>query len=155
MLHLILRQRSSFVRPTIGDKIVETLYSNRVTQENTRVRALSPVPSIQSWGVCCVLFVARTSAQHCMEGMGEEKLYSPLLKLVKRKKNQFGGQCLNSFCRRLQSYSEWFTISSYVSPFSIISWRTEITMSITFARTLMSSLKLAGPGIVLVSTASA
>ena len=37
--HLILRQRSNFVRPTIGDKIVETLYSNRVTQENKRIRA--------------------------------------------------------------------------------------------------------------------
>ena len=30
----------------------------------------SPVPSIQSWGVCCFLKVARTAAQHCIEGMG-------------------------------------------------------------------------------------
>ena len=38
----------------IGDKIVETLYLNRVTSENKRIRTL-PVPSIQSWGVCCFL----------------------------------------------------------------------------------------------------
>ena len=34
---------------------------------------------IQSLDVCCFLHVARTVAQHCMEGMGEEKLYFPLL----------------------------------------------------------------------------
>ena len=73
---------------TIGDKIVETLYSNRVT-------------SVQSWGVCCFLKVARTSAQQRMEGMGEKKLYFLLLKSVKRKKAQFRAKCLNSFCRLL------------------------------------------------------
>ena len=36
----------------------------------------SPVPSIQSWGVCCFLLVARTRAQHCTEGMGEESYIS-------------------------------------------------------------------------------
>ena len=34
----------------------------------------SPVPSIQSWGV---FKVARTAAQHCMEGMGEKSYISP------------------------------------------------------------------------------
>ena len=153
MPHLILRQRSSFVRPTIGDKIVETLYSNRVTQEKKESASL-PCPLHSKLGCFRFLQVARTSAQHCMEGEGEKKLYFSLLKLVKRKKAQFWAKCLNSFCRRLQSYSEWFTISAYASPFSIISQRTEITVSITFARTLMPSLKLAGPGILLVSTAS-
>ena len=36
----------------------------------------SPVPSIQSWGICCFLQVARTRAQHCTEGMGEESYIS-------------------------------------------------------------------------------
>ena len=70
---------------TIGDKIVETLYSNRVTSENP-----SPVPSIQSWDVSCFLKVARTVAQHCMEGMGEETLSFPLLKSGKRQKVHLG-----------------------------------------------------------------
>ena len=32
---------------TIGDKIVETLYSNGVTSENKRIH------TVQSWSVCC------------------------------------------------------------------------------------------------------
>ena len=32
---------------TIGDKIVETLYSNGVTSENKRIH------TVQSWNVCC------------------------------------------------------------------------------------------------------
>ena len=34
-------------------QIVETLYLNRATSENRTSE--SPVPSIQSWGVCCFL----------------------------------------------------------------------------------------------------
>ena len=63
----------------------------------------SPNLSIQSWGICCFLQVARTSAQHCIDRMGEQKLYFLLLKSVKRKKAQFRAKCLNSFCRRLYS----------------------------------------------------
>ena len=70
--------------PTIGDKIVETLYSNRVTSAKKRIHS-PPLPSIQSRGVCCFLLVAQTGAQHCMEGMGR-KIYFPLLISVKRQK---------------------------------------------------------------------
>ena len=78
---------------TIGDKLVETLYSNRVTSENKinytpplHSKETTPLPSIQSWSVCCFLQVAPTAAQHCKEGMGKEKLYYTLLKLVNVKK---------------------------------------------------------------------
>ena len=75
---------------TIGDNTVETLYSNRVTSENIRIHTPSPVPSIQSWDVSCFLKVARTVAQHCMEGMGEEELSFPLLKSGKCQKAHLG-----------------------------------------------------------------
>ena len=82
----------------IGNKIVETLYSNRVTSENIRIHAHpSHVPSIQSWGVCCFLRVAWTMAQHCMEGMGEDKLYFPLLKSGKRQKALLGWRVSTDF----------------------------------------------------------
>ena len=62
----------------------------------------SVVPSIQSWGVCCFLQVARTAAQHCMEGIrGGKDIFLPL-KSVKGKKIQFRMKCLNTFCRLLQ-----------------------------------------------------
>ena len=63
----------------------------RVISENKRIHT----PSLSSpfkVGVCCFLWVARTVAQHCMEGMGEEKLFFPLLKSVKRKNAQFQGE---------------------------------------------------------------
>ena len=44
-------------------------------------------PSIQSWDVCCLL--ARTAARHCMEGVGEGKLYFPLFKTATRQKGPF------------------------------------------------------------------
>ena len=59
-------------RPTIDDKIVDTMYSNRVSSENKRIHtpALSPPFKVAAE-------LARTVAQHCMDGMGEEKLDSP------------------------------------------------------------------------------
>ena len=59
---------------TIGDKSVETLFLNRVGEQ--KYSHPSPVPSIQSRGVCCFLWVGRTRAQHCTEGMGEESYIS-------------------------------------------------------------------------------
>ena len=35
----------------VGEKIVKTLFSNRVTSENKRIHTPPPVCSIQSWGV--------------------------------------------------------------------------------------------------------
>ena len=55
------------MQAAMGDKIVETLYSNRVATENKRIHT-PPV------------------AQHCMEGMGEGKLSFTLWKSVKRQK---------------------------------------------------------------------
>ena len=62
---------------TIGDKVVALKQGQFREQKNPHPSIL---PSIQSWGVSCFNFfqVARTAAQHCMEGMGEEKLYFPL-----------------------------------------------------------------------------
>ena len=74
---------------TIGDKIVETLYSNRVTSENKRIHTPALSPPFKVGVFVVFLWVAPTAAQHCMEGMGEEELYFPLLKSVKRKKAQF------------------------------------------------------------------
>ena len=47
--------------------------------------------------VCCFLKVARTVAQHCMEGMREEKLYFPLVKSGKRKKAPLGQRVSTHF----------------------------------------------------------
>ena len=41
---------------TIGDKIVETLYSNRVTSERKIIYPPHPLPSIQSWRGVFVVF---------------------------------------------------------------------------------------------------
>jgi len=41
-----------FSQTTIGEKNFETMFSNKVTSENKGIRTTSPVPSIQSWGVC-------------------------------------------------------------------------------------------------------
>ena len=43
----------------------------------------SPIPSSQCWGGCCFVQVAGTVAQHCVEGVGWEKLCFPLFKLAK------------------------------------------------------------------------
>ena len=55
------KQGQCYKLPTIGDKIVETLYSNRVTSEK---KESTPLPSIQCRGVRCFLLVTRTAAQH-------------------------------------------------------------------------------------------
>ena len=77
---------------SIGDKSVETLYLNRVTSENKRIRTPLPYPLHSKLG--CLLFSLGM-------GMGEENEYFLLLKLIKRKKAQFWAKCFNSFCRRL------------------------------------------------------
>ena len=49
-------------------------------REQKNLHPSPPLPSIQSWSVCCFLQVAWTAAQHWMGGggMGEEKLFIPL-----------------------------------------------------------------------------
>ena len=59
---------------TIGNKIVETMYSNRVTSENQKSTPLRPPLNVG--GVCCFLQVARIAAQHEGEG-GGKALFSP------------------------------------------------------------------------------
>ena len=79
---------------TVGDKIVKTLYSNRITSENKRIRT-PPVPLHSKLG--CLLFSLGSSnigrTLHCMKGMGGENLYFLLLKSVKRKKAQLRAKC--------------------------------------------------------------
>ena len=62
-----------FSKAATGDKIVETLYSNRVNSENK----------------------VDQNTQYHMEGMEEEKLYCPILKSIKRQKAPLG-QCTSS-----------------------------------------------------------
>ena len=62
-------------------KIVETLYSNGVPSENKTINT-PPLPSIQGWGVCSFLQLARGAAQHFMEEMGEEKLHFLFFRLA-------------------------------------------------------------------------
>ena len=57
----------------------------------------SPLPSIQSWGVCCFLQIARTAAQHCMEEIGERNLYFLFFKLAKRQKGSWGRSVSTNF----------------------------------------------------------
>ena len=70
---------------TIGDKIVETLYSNRVPLEK---KELAPLPCPLHSKLGCLLFSLGSSnnGTTLQEGMGEEKVCFLLLKLVKRKK---------------------------------------------------------------------
>ena len=51
-------------KATIGDKIVETLYSNRETSENKRIHTPPLSSPFKVWVVCCFLSVALTVAQH-------------------------------------------------------------------------------------------
>ena len=74
---------------TISDKIVET-YSNRVTSENRRIHSPPLSPPFKVGVFCCFLKIGWIVAQHCMEGMGEEKLYFPLLKSGKCQKAPLG-----------------------------------------------------------------
>ena len=60
----------------------------------------SPFPSIESWGVCCFLQVARTAAQHCMEGSGgggKESFIFPFFKLAKRQRGPLGRSVSTNF----------------------------------------------------------
>ena len=81
----------------IGNKTFETVYSNSVTSENKTIH-LPPSPHLFrpfKVGVfCCFLQAAWTAAQHCIEGMGEEKLYFLLLKSIKRPKGPLGQSVL-------------------------------------------------------------
>ena len=52
--------------PTISDKIVETLYSNRVTEQNNPHP--SPIPSIQNWGVQLFFSVGSSNIGRTLHG---------------------------------------------------------------------------------------
>ena len=86
--------------PTIGDKIVETLFLNRVISENKRIRTppLSPPFNV---GVFVVFYRQLEKGHNIARRGWGRKLYFLLLKLIKRKKAQLRAKCLNSFCRRL------------------------------------------------------
>ena len=92
--------QTHFHTKAIGDKIVETLYSNRVTSENKRIHTLPQLPPFKVRVVCCFLYVAQTAAW-CNIGWGRKSYISPLLRSVKGKKAQFQVKCHNSFCRWL------------------------------------------------------
>ena len=65
------------IRPTIGDKIVHTLYSNRVTSENKRIRA----PSLSPQFKVGVFVVSYRKLEHrhnlAWRGWGRKSYFSP------------------------------------------------------------------------------
>ena len=68
---------------TIGDKLVETLYSNRVTSENKR----NYTPPLQSKLRCLLFSTGSSNSGTTLHGGDREgKLYYTLLKLVNVKK---------------------------------------------------------------------
>ena len=69
------RGESDFVA-TIGDKIVETLFLNRVISENKRIRTPPLSPSFKV-GVFVVFYAARTRAQHIAQRGWERKAIFP------------------------------------------------------------------------------
>ena len=80
----------------IRDQIVETLFSTGVTSENKTIRTPPPIPSSQCWGGCCFVQVAGTVAQHCVEGVGWEKLCFPKIQrgsLVQSVSTKFVADC--------------------------------------------------------------
>ena len=60
------KKRAFTVITTIGDKIAKTYHQMGSFGEQKNSHP-SPVPSIQRWGVCCFLQVARRAAQHYSE----------------------------------------------------------------------------------------
>ena len=87
---------------TIGNKIVETLYSNRVTSENIRIHT---PPLLLHSKLGCLLFSKgssnSTSGTTLHGGNGRGKATFPPLEVRKTSKSPFTAKCLNSFCRRL------------------------------------------------------
>ena len=79
-------QLCAAVRATIGDKIVETLYSSRVTSENKRI--ITPLPPPLHLKLGCLLFYIGSpkSGTTLHGGDGGEKVYFSLFKSVRRQK---------------------------------------------------------------------
>jgi len=70
-------QLCAAVRATIGDKIVETLYSNRVTSENKRIN--TPPPPLHSKLGCLLFSISSSNSGTTLHGGdgGEEALFFP------------------------------------------------------------------------------
>ena len=86
-------------QPTVGDKIVETLYSNMLTSENKRIHTppLSPPFKVGVFVVFCRQLEQRHNI--AWRGWGGKDIF-PTFEVSK--KAQFRARCLNSFCSRLQ-----------------------------------------------------
>ena len=82
---------------TIGDKIVETLYSNRVTTDNKRMHTHSPLPTLLHSNLWCLLFSrgSSNSSTTLHEGDGGVKALFPLLEVSKASETPFKAKCLN------------------------------------------------------------
>ena len=80
-------QLCAAVRATIGDKIVETLYSSRVTSENKRIiTPLPPRPLHLKLG-CLLFYIGSPKSGTTLHGGdGGEKVYFSLFKSVRRQK---------------------------------------------------------------------
>ena len=63
---------ATFAIQTIGDKIVDTLYSNRITLENKRIHTPSLSPPFKV-GVFVVFYSSLNSSTTLHEGDGERK----------------------------------------------------------------------------------
>ena len=79
------------------DKIVETLYSNRVTTDNKRIHTRSPLPTLLRSKLWCLLFSRGSSNSgttlHEVDG-GVKALFSSL-EVSKASENPFKTKCLN------------------------------------------------------------
>ena len=112
----------------VSDKIVET-YSSRVTSESIRIHTPPLSPPFKVGVFFFFLKVAPTVAQHCVEGMGEEKLYFPLLKSGKRQKAPLGqnvstyfvADCRN-MSRRINGWSGYVVVQFFPLVQFFLNW---------------------------------
>ena len=83
---------------TIGDKLVETLYSNRVTSENK----INYTPPLHSKLECLLFSIGSLKSGTTLLGRdgGGKAFFSPF-EAGKTSESRFRAKCLNYFCRRL------------------------------------------------------
>ena len=82
----------------IGDKVVETLHSNRVTSENKRIH--TPPPPLHSKLECLWFSIGSLNSGTTLHGGdgGGKALFSPF-EVIKISKSPILAKCLNWFCR--------------------------------------------------------
>ena len=93
----------------IGDKIFETLYSNRVTSENKESTSF-PCPLRSKLGFLLFSKGSSNSGTTLLGGDGGEKLYFPLLKSGNRQKAPLGRSVSTHFVANCKSVVNFATL---------------------------------------------